>query len=50
MNTVPVNMGKTAVRVATACTADKDYEKDNYEDFFFINRDNVEMTGLDGWQ
>ena len=25
-------------------------EKDNYEETFFINRDNVEMYGTDGWQ
>lgn len=46
----PINMGKTAVKVATALLADKDYEKDNYEETFFINRDNVEMYGTDGWQ
>ena len=46
----PINMGKTAVKVATALLAGKDYEKDNYEETFFINRDNVEMYGTDGWQ
>ena len=46
----PINMGKTAVKVATALLADKDYEKENYEETFFINRDNVEMYGTDGWQ
>ena len=46
----PINMGKTAVKVATALLADKDYEKEKYEETFFINRDNVEMYGTDGWQ
>lgn len=46
----PINMGKTAVKVATALLAGKDYEKDNCEETFFINRDNVEMYGTDGWQ
>jgi len=28
----------------------EDYEKETYEETFFINRDNVEMYGTDGWQ
>ena len=36
--------------IGAALLADKDYEKDNYEETFFINRDNVEMYGTDGWQ
>ena len=46
----PINMGKTAVKVATAVLAGYDYEKETYEETFFINRDNVEMYGTDGWQ
>lgn len=46
----PINIGKTAVQVATAILNGDDYEKENYEDTFLINRDNVEMYGTDGWQ
>lgn len=46
----PINMGKAAVKVATAILAGDDYEKETYEETFFINRDNVEMYGTDGWQ
>lgn len=46
----PINMGKTAVKVATALLNGEDYEKETYEETFLITRDNVDMYGTDGWQ
>lgn len=46
----PINIGKKAVEVGTAILDGKDYEKETYEETFFINKDNVEMYGTDGWQ
>ena len=46
----PINMGKTAVKVAAAVLDGTAFEKETYEETFFINRDNVEMYGTDGWQ
>lgn len=39
-----------AVKIANAVLNGEDYEKETYEETFFINRDNVEMYGTDGWQ
>lgn len=46
----PINMGKIAVKVATALLNGEDYEKETYEETFLITRDNVDMYGTDGWQ
>lgn len=46
----PINMGKTAVKVASAILDGGVYEKETYIETFFINKDNVEMYGTDGWQ
>ena len=46
----PINLGKKAVKIANAVLNGEDYEKETYEETFFINRDNVEMYGADGWQ
>lgn len=46
----PINMGKEAAAVAQAVLSGEDYEKETYIDTFFIDRDNVEMYGTDGWQ
>lgn len=46
----PINMGKTAVQVAINILDGKDYEKETYEEVFMINKDNVDMYGVDGWQ
>ena len=46
----PINLGKKAVKIANAVLNGEDYEKETYEETFFINRDNVEMYGTDGWQ
>lgn len=46
----PINMGKTAVKVASAVLEGSAFSRENYEETFFIGRDNVEMYGTDGWQ
>ena len=46
----PINLGKKAVKIANAVLNGEDYEKETYEETFFINRDNDEMCGTDGWQ
>lgn len=46
----PIQLGKTAVKVADAILSGDDYEKETHEETFLINRDNVEMYGTDGWQ
>ena len=46
----PINMGKTAVKVASAVLEGGAFSRENYEETFFIGRDNVEMYGTDGWQ
>lgn len=46
----PINIGKKAVEVGIAILDGEDYEKETYEETFFINKDNVEMYGTDGWQ
>lgn len=46
----PINIGKKAVETGIAILEDKDYEEETYEDTFFINKENVEMYGTDGWQ
>ncbi len=46
----PITMGKTAAKTAVAILNRDRYEKETYVDTFFINRENVEMYGTDGWQ
>ncbi len=46
----PINMGKTAVDVANSILNGNDYEKETYEETFFINSENVGMYGTDSWQ
>ncbi len=46
----PINLGKTAAKIGRAILSREDYEKTTYIDTFFINRNNVEMYGTDGWQ
>ena len=46
----PINMGKTAVKAALALLDGGVYEKESYIETFYINKDNVEMYGTDGWQ
>ena len=46
----PINMGKTAVKTASALLADGAYEPEIYVETFFIDRENIDMYGTDGWQ
>lgn len=46
----PINMGKTAVKSASAILESGVYEPETYVETFFINRENVDMYGTDGWQ
>lgn len=46
----PINMGKTAVKVALNMLNGEDYEEETYLDTYLITKENVEMYGTDGWQ
>ena len=46
----PITMGKDAAKVGVQMLSGESYEKEIYEDVFFINADNVDMYGVDGWQ
>lgn len=46
----PIDIGKKAVETGIAILEGNDYEKETYVDTFFINKNNVEMYGTDGWQ
>lgn len=46
----PINTGKDAARVAIAILDGEEYERETYEEVFFIDAENVEMYGADGWQ
>lgn len=46
----PINLGKSAAHLTVNILLDNDFEKETYEDVFMINKDNVDMYGVDGWQ
>lgn len=46
----PINMGKTAAKTGISILTGKEFEKEVYADVFMINKDNVDMYGVDGWQ
>lgn len=46
----PINMGKSAARLAIDILTGNSYEKETFEEVFMINKDNVDMYGTDGWQ
>ena len=46
----PITLGKTAAKTAVAILNRDRYEKETYVETFFINRENVDMYGTDGWQ
>lgn len=46
----PIHMGQEAAKITIAVLNGEDYEKETYEDVFMINKDNVDMYGIDGWQ
>lgn len=46
----PINIGKMAVKTVNAMLDGGAYEKETSIETFFINGENVEMYGTDGWQ
>ena len=46
----PINIGKIAAKTAAAILENGVYEPETYVETFFINKDNVDMYGTDGWQ
>ena len=46
----PINMGKTAAKIAAAILENGVYEPETYVETFFINKEDVDMYGTDGWQ
>ena len=46
----PIKMAKDAVETAILMMQGEDYEETVYEEVFFINQDNVDIYGTDGWQ
>lgn len=46
----PINMGTNAVKTALAILNGEDYKESREEDTFFINKENVKLYGIDGWQ
>ena len=43
-------MGKNAAEIADCILTGQKFEKETYEEVFMINKDNVGMYGVDGWQ
>lgn len=46
----PIGIGKTAASIAMNILDGKEYEKETYEEVFMIDKTNVDMYGVDGWQ
>lgn len=46
----PISLGKTAAKVAMDMLNEKEFERETYEEVFMINKENVDMYGVDGWQ
>lgn len=46
----PINMGKIAVETVIAVLDGGDFERETYVESIFIDRENVEIYGTDGWQ
>lgn len=46
----PITLGKDAAEVGMNMLSGESYEKTTYEEVFFINAENVDMYGVDGWQ
>ncbi len=46
----PISMGKTAAQIAMNILDEKEFERETYEEVFMIDKDNVDMYGVDGWQ
>lgn len=46
----PIQIGQDAAEIAVKILNKEDYERLTYEETFLINKDNVDMYGIDGWQ
>lgn len=46
----PINIGKKAVEILLALQNGDKYEEESIVETFFIDRDNVELYGTNGWQ
>lgn len=46
----PINLGKRAAKIGISMLRGEEFERESYEDVFFITSENVEMYGADGWQ
>lgn len=46
----PIEMGKESVKVALRVLNRDKYARVTYEETFLINKDNLDMYGVDGWQ
>lgn len=46
----PINMGKAAVQAANAVQNGEKYERETYVETIFVNRENLDIYGTDGWQ
>lgn len=46
----PISMGKTAAKTAISVLKGEEFEKETFEEVFMINKENVDMYGVDGWQ
>lgn len=46
----PIHIGQEAANITDCILTGQKYEKETYEEVFMINKDNVSMYGVDGWQ
>lgn len=46
----PINIGKAAAKTGLQIMNGEDYEEETLEDVLFIDKSNVDMYGVDGWQ
>lgn len=46
----PIHIGQEAAEIADCILTGQKFEKETYEEVFMINKDNVGMYGVDGWQ
>lgn len=46
----PIEIGKESAKVALSVLNKEKYARITYEETFLINKDNLEMYGVDGWQ
>lgn len=46
----PITIGTTSVQIALKILNGEDYEKATYQTACFVDKDNVDIYGVDGWQ